>query len=121
MAELRGVIRHFVCCVLVRETDGTIIRMIYVLLGPKLTLDLLLLAYDIEALAETPQERRSLLMLVCLLSAVGAPIKWSKFRGGFATDWIGLHTCYRSFALGLSLVRSQWLKGGSKRSAQKAL
>ena len=95
--------------------------MIYVLLGPKLTLDLLLLAYDIEALAETPQERRSLLMLVCLLSAVGAPIKWSKFRGGFATDWIGLHTCYRSFALGLSLVRSQWLKGGSKRSAQKAL
>ena len=86
-----------------------ILRLAYILLGKECTLDMLLYADDLEAIAETPMERRSLLLLVCILMAVGAPMKWSKFRGGFQVNWVGLHIDYRSFSLGLSAERAAWV------------
>lgn len=44
-----------------------------------------------------------------VMSALGAPFKWSKQRGGQVTEWIGLTTDYRVYAMGLSERRSQWL------------
>ena len=86
-----------------------IVRMVYMILGPELPLDALLFADDLEVIAETPKERRSILVFICLLFAVGTPMKWKKFRGGFQVDWIGLHTNYRSYSLGLSEDRAAWV------------
>ncbi len=85
-----------------------VFRMTFMVLGPENPLDILLFADDVELLAERPQERRSILLCICILLAVGTPMKWSKFRGGFQTNWVGFHTDYRQYALGLSEERAQW-------------
>jgi hypothetical protein len=86
-----------------------VLRCCYILLGSESNLDALLYADDLEFLAETPYERRSIILMVCCLFALGTPLKWAKFRGGFQVNWVGLHTCYRTFSLGLSAERAGWL------------
>jgi hypothetical protein len=86
-----------------------ILRMVYMILGAGLSLDALLFADDLELIAETPRERRSILVFICLLFAVGTPMKWKKFRGGFQVDWVGLHSDYRTYSLGLSADRAAWV------------
>ena len=86
-----------------------VLRSTYILLGRESSFDALLYADDLELLAETPGERRSIVLLVCCLFALGTPLKWAKFRGGFQVNWVGLHTCYRTFSLGLSAERAAWL------------
>lgn len=86
-----------------------LIRLCYVLLGPCFPLDMLLYADDLEVIAEHAGERPGLLLVVIILLAVGTPIKWSKFRGGYELVWIGYHFSHRLYAIGLSEARAQWL------------
>ena len=48
-------------------------------------------------------------MTVFILLALGTPLKWKKFRGGYSVDWIGLHLCNYTFSVGLSQNRAEWL------------
>ena len=85
------------------------LRLLYLLLGPGRQIDALCFADDLEMIAETGLERRWVLLGLCILIALGTPIKWSKVRGGWAVDWVGLHTNYKEYGLGLSISRALWL------------
>ena len=89
--------------------SSLILRLVHFLVGPDLPIDILLFADDIEWLAEVPAERASILLSIVLFLALGTPLKWSKFRGGYEVDWIGLHTAYRTYSLGISASRANWL------------
>ena len=86
-----------------------LIRAIYILLGPKFSLDMLLFADDIEMIAEHKGERLSLLLATTVLFALGAPMKWKKFRGGYELDWIGYHFSHSLYAIGISASRAEWI------------
>ena len=41
-------------------------------------------------------------MALFILHVFGTPFKWQKTRGGLQTDWVGLHTDYHKYMLGIS-------------------
>ena len=86
-----------------------IIRLLYILLGPAHRLDTLLYADDLELIAECKEERLSIFLAIVYMVALGVPLKWSKFRGGFQLDWVGFFFCHRTHAVGLSPARADWL------------
>ena len=88
---------------------GALLRCCQGLLGSSNPLDLLLFADDINLLLDGSKERRSAVFLVFYLVLLGAPLKWTKFRGGFAVDWVGLHIALKEYAVGLSASRAQWV------------
>ena len=89
--------------------SGALLRLSYYVTEPKVLLDLLLYADDLEGIAVGKEGRIALVVTFVVMSALGAPFKWSKQRGGQVTEWIGLTTDYRVYAMGLSERRSQWL------------
>ena len=88
---------------------AALIRAMYLLLGPGRPLDALLYADDLELIAENKSERPSILLGVIYLMALGVPLKWSKFRGGYSLDWVGFSFCHKSYAIGLSTDRAAWV------------
>ena len=90
---------------------GISVRIVYGLMGHESPLDVLLYADDLEWIAEEKEERISVLLSVCLFLAIGAPLKWSKFRGGYEVSWIGLGISYKEYALGLTEARASWMIG----------
>ena len=88
---------------------GGIIRCMYGLLGGEHSLDLLLFADDVEFIASEKKERFSVLLAIVILLALGMPFKWAKFRGGFEVDWVGFHISYKTYSIGLSAIRAQWV------------
>lgn len=89
--------------------SGALIRAVYSMLGPLHPLELLLFADDLELLACCTRERESVALAIFYFILLGAPFKWSKFRGGHQVDWVGLHTCYKSYSIGLSASRAAWV------------
>ena len=67
------------------------LRATHHLLG-KIPLDLLLYADDLESLATSFRRRIGVLLSYLYLSAMGYPFKWSKTRGGFRVEWLGVET-----------------------------
>ena len=49
-----------------------------------------------------------IIILVLLFRAVGVPLKWSKFRGGFEVCWIGYFFDFVGFWAGVSDSRCDW-------------
>lgn len=45
------------------------------------------------------------------MTALGAPFKWAKQRGGLESEWIGLYTDYATYSYGLSVSRAGWMIG----------
>ena len=90
---------------------GGILRAVYSILGGANSLDILLFADDCELISTTRRERLSVLLAVALLLSFGFPFKWAKFRGGFEVEWLGMAVSYKSFSMGLSSSRAQWLAG----------
>ena len=86
-----------------------LIRMMYMLLGPRRTLDSLLYADDLELIAENKLEKISVLLGLIYLMAMGTPLKWTKFRCGHGLEWVGYFFCHRSHSIGLSESRAQWI------------
>ena len=79
------------------------------MLGPLRAIELLPYADDLEFLALAAKDKRWVLLAVIILFAVGAPLKWDKFRGGYATAWIGFFTDYKAYSFGLTEERALWL------------
>ena len=42
----------------------------------------------------------------CYLTALGYPFKWSKTRGGYRVEWLGMETEYSSYRLDLTEKRA---------------
>ena len=45
-----------------------------------------------------------------IFEALGIPMKWSKYRGGFAFDWIGYEIDFENWTLGISESRARWVR-----------
>ena len=75
---------------------------------------MLLYADDLELLAERTDSHCPQLLLS---DALGYPFKWSKTRGGYQVEWLGMETEYSSYRLGLTKKRARWLVT-SKEMAQ---
>ena len=88
---------------------GGLLRMVHGVLGPSFPLEALLFADDLDMEAECERERVAIVLAVFLLLCVGAPLKNSKFRGGFQVQWIGLYFDNRGYSLGVSPLRADWL------------
>ena len=71
--------------------------------------DMLLYADDLESLAATQRGRIAIVLSYCYLTALGYPFKWSKTRGGYRVEWLGMETEYSSYRLGLTEKRASWL------------
>ena len=84
------------------------LRATYHLIGP-CPLDMLLYADDLESLATSRRGRICIVLSYSYLSAMGYPFKWSKTRGGYRVEWLGMETEYASYKLGLTERRSRWL------------
>jgi hypothetical protein len=92
------------------KLSSGVLRAVYCMLGPDLPLELLLFADDLEMTAANALERSAIVHTVFFLLILGSPLKWSKFRGGFSVDWIGLHICNKTYRVGLSEARARWLR-----------
>ena len=84
------------------ENASALLRICFAIIFRDWDIDSLLFADDLELLSFDRRGRELVVVAVFLLTMLGAPVKAQKFRGGFQTDWIGLHTCYKSYSLGLS-------------------
>ena len=89
--------------------SGALLRLAYYLVEPRVLLDLLLYADDLEGIAVGKSGRTALVVTFVVMAALGAPFKWSKQRGGQSTEWIGLTADYGKYAFGLSERRASWL------------
>ena len=60
---------------------------------------------------------RPLIFAILLLRAFGVPLKWTKFRGGRKTEWIGYYFDLENREAGVSDGRSRWAAGWCRRVA----
>ena len=90
---------------------GALVRTTHGILGEEYLLELLLYADDIEITAADAREREGAVLAIFIMLCLGAPFKWKKFRGGFKTDWVGLHLDNSVFGVGLSKSRAAWMAG----------
>ena len=89
--------------------SAALMRLVYWVLGEGFPNDMLLYADDLEVLTVGREGRVGGVLAYALMAALGAPFKWAKQRGGLTTEWIGLTTDYRIFAMGLSVKRTEWV------------
>ena len=88
---------------------GAVGRSIHFLLGPLWITEILAFADDVEVLGIGVNGREAAVTAYLLFAALGVPFKWAKLRGGLKADWIGLHTEYSVYKLGLSEGPAAWL------------
>jgi hypothetical protein len=100
---------------------AAVVRAVHYLLGRELPVDLLVYADDIECLGIGKSGRRGIVLAFLIMKIFATPFKWEKTRGGLQTDWIGLHTDYRRYMLGLSVARAKWLADWCKEVAKRQL
>lgn len=89
--------------------SGALIRLAHYVVGPDLFVEMLLYADDLEVIAPSRPGRLGAVLVFLVMSAVGAPFKWKKQRGGWITEWVGITTDYKKLSMGLSERRAQWL------------
>ncbi|CAE8681799.1 unnamed protein product, partial [Polarella glacialis] len=90
---------------------GCIVRAGYGLLGSSRPIEMLWYADGMEILGTNARERRSMVLMIFFMILFGLPFKNSKYRGGYQTEWIGLAVDYKTYSLGISAARAQWLIG----------
>jgi len=96
-------------------------RATYYLLGPHWIVEMLAYADDLEVLGIGCQGREAIVLSYLFLSALGVPFKWQKMRGGLQVDWVGLHSDYILYKLGLSVSRAAWLSDWCLKVAEAGL
>ena len=89
--------------------SGCLVRALHGLLGRAWAIEMLLFADDLELEAANHTEREAVVLAIFFFKILGAPFKNKKFRGGFSVEWIGLYICNKSYALGVSKRRAEWL------------
>jgi hypothetical protein len=88
---------------------GALVRCTYGLLGKAHPIELLTYVDDLLFLSGSKEERYATVFAIFIFRLFGLPFKAQKFRGGFKVDWIGLHLCCKTFAVGLSPDRAAWM------------
>ena len=58
-------------------------------------------------------------MAVLFLCSLGIPLKWTKFRGGLKTEWIGYYFDLENREAGISDARSRWASAWCRRVAEE--
>ena len=88
---------------------GCLVRAVHGLLGQKWTVEMLLFADDLELEAANATEREAVVMAIFCFMILGSPFKNRKFCGGFSVEWVGLFMCNKTYAMGVSERRAEWL------------
>ena len=90
-----------------RFASATLVRLGHYLLGEELQVELLLFADDLFSLATTIPELVGIGFLIFVLTALGVPFGWKKFRGGSEEGWIGYHIDFDKKSAGISGERAR--------------
>ena len=98
-----------------RLAAAVVVRLCHYLVAGRWPLEVLLFVDDVLFNAKRAQEIIDVGVLLLILEALGVPFKWTKFRGGIATDWIGYRVNWETRELGISPKRSAWLVGWMRR------
>lgn len=103
------------------RVSSALFRLVFAIMGGQLSLDILLFADDSLMLANSRQERFSILVAIILLLALGLPLKWAKFRGGFQVAWVGFGVCYRTYSIGLTESRAKWVSDWTSKLVSEGM
>ena len=88
---------------------AVLVRLPHYFLAGRWYPELLLYADDFLYLAKRISEITDLGTIVMIFAALGVPMKWSKFRGGFQVSWIGYWIDLEKYLFGISEKRAEWL------------
>ena len=92
-----------------RLAAAVLVRMVYYLTGRRWSPEVLLYADDWIILAGRESELADVATIILVLEALGVPMKWAKYRGGFEVCWVGYEIGLRDWTLGISEARARWL------------
>ena len=60
-------------------------------------------------LSAGPDFAKVQLAMLWLLDVLGVPMGWKKTRAGYEFDWVGYHIMLKSYRVGLSASRANWV------------
>ena len=86
------------------------VRLPLYLIGDRWDPEVLLYADDWLMLCGAAQHLRDAGAIMMIFEALGIPMKWPKYRGGFRCDWIGYELNFEKFTLGISESRARWVR-----------
>ena len=93
-----------------RAAAAILVRLVHAVLGGEVPIEILLYVDD-EKLGASCQRGIELCgFTVYLLTVLGVPWAWHKFRGGEAVSWVGLWTDGKLYQIGLSEGRAAWVR-----------
>ena len=90
--------------------SAAFMRIMHQVVGPDFPIEALLYADDLEMMGPGKKGRMGAVLGYVAMAAVGTPFKWKKQRGGLVTEWVGFNTDYRTYSMGLTERRSQWVQ-----------
>ena len=88
---------------------GALHRLGFYAVGDQWSYEALLFADDWLALGGARAEIEDIVAVVLLMTVLGFPWNWKKFRGGDLVAWIGYEIDFSKFCVGISKKRAQWL------------
>ena len=91
-----------------RLAAAVLVRMVHYVTGRKRSPEVLLYADDWIILAGRESELADVATIILVLEALGEPMKWAKYRGGFEVCWVGYEIGLRDWTLGISKARARW-------------
>ena len=81
--------------------------------------ELFLYSDDFLFLAETQRQVEAIGFSIFIMSIMGVPFRWGKFKGGTNLVWIGYWPDVRSFRIGVSKESAAWLSGWLRARAHE--
>ena len=98
---------------------GALHRLGFYVAGKDSEMEALLFADDWLGAGHNRFELENLGLLVLLLTVLGYPYNWRKFRGGCQVQWIGFEVNMDKFTLGISAARAKWLIDWSEKTVKE--
>jgi hypothetical protein len=65
-----------------------------------------------------PAALTAVVMTMFVMEILGVPFAWKKTRGGIQADWVGYWLDLRTFEVGLSLKRVEWLRSWLRKKLE---
>ena len=94
-------------------------RLGFYLVGGASDFEAMLFADDWLALAGNKAELEDIAGILLVMTVLGYPFNWKKFRGGDVVGWVGYEIDFSNFTVGISLVGAQWLIGWVRRTLEE--